>query len=174
MIELIPEPALTAADEAQIAALLARCFDTPFDNRSYYRQRPHLRLIQRQHGQIIGHLGLVLHGVRLAGAPTEIAGLVEVATHPAHRGNGIATRLLRKAITQAQASQAGYLLLFGEAALYAGNGFTRHTNILTYLDIAEARTRDILTEPAQTLMVLPLRHQIWPATAPLDMLGPLF
>lgn len=174
MIELIPETALTAADEAEITNLLARCFDTPFNHRSYYRQRPHLRLIQRQHGQIIGHIGLLLHGVRLGGVLTEIAGLVEVATDPAHRGSGIATTLLRQAITLAQASQAEYLLLFGEAALYAGNGFTRHTNILTYLDITEGRSRDILTEPAQTLMVLPLRGQIWPATAPLDMLGPLF
>ncbi|MDZ4393873.1 hypothetical protein [Cypionkella sp.] len=45
---------------------------------------------------------------------------------------------------------------------------------MTYLDITETRTRYILTEPAQTLMVLPLRGQIWPTSAPLDMLGPLF
>ncbi|MDZ4309828.1 MAG: GNAT family N-acetyltransferase [Cypionkella sp.] len=174
MIEITPEAALTATDETQIATLLARCFDTPFSNRSYYRQRPHLRLIHRQHGQIIGHIGLLLHGIRLGGTLTEIAGLVEVATHPAHRGQAIASTLLRAAITQAHATQAEYLLLFGEAALYAGHGFTRHTNILTYLDITETRTRDILTEPAQTLMVLPLRGQIWPTSAPLDMLGPLF
>ena len=174
MIELIPETALTTTDEVQIASLLIRCFDTPFNNRSYYRQRPHLRLIQRQHGQIIGHIGLLLRPIRLGGALTEIAGLVEVATDPDHRGQAIASNLLRAAITQAHTMPAEYLLLFGEAALYAGNGFTRHTNILTYLDITEGRTRDILTEPAQTLMVLPLREQIWPATAPLDMLGPLF
>lgn len=174
MIETLPETTLTAADESQIAALLTRCFDTPFNNRSYYRQRPHLRLIHRQHGQIIGHIGLLLHEVRLGGTLTEIAGLVEVSTDPAHRGQAIASTLLHAAIAQAQATQAEYLLLFGEAALYAGNGFTRHTNILTYLDIADGRTRDILTEPAQTLMVLSLRDQIWPATAPLDMLGPLF
>ncbi len=174
MIETLPETALTTDDETQIATLLTRCFDTNFHNRSYFRQRPHLRLIQRQHGQIIGHIGLLLRPIRLGGTLTEIAGLVEVATDPAHRGQTIATNLLHAAITQAHATPAEHLLLFGEAALYAGNGFTRHTNILTYLDLTEARSRDILTEPAQTLMVLPLRGQIWPATAPLDMLGPLF
>ncbi len=174
MIETLPETALSADDETQIATLLTRCFDTPFNNRSYHRQRPHLRLIHRQHGQIIGHIGFLLRPIRLGGALIEIAGLVEVATHPDHRGQAIASNLLRAAIAQAHATAAEYLLLFGEAALYAGNGFARHTNILTYFDITDARSRDILTEPAQTLMVLPLRGQIWPASAPLDMLGPLF
>ena len=174
MIETLSETALTATDDAQIADLLTRCFDTRFNNRSYYRQRPHMRLMHRRHGQIIGHIGLLLRPIRLGGTLIDIAGLVEVATHPDHRGQAIATNLLRTAITQAQTTKAGYLLLFGEAALYAANGFTRHSNILTYLDITEDRTRDILIEPAQTLMVLPLRSQIWPTSAPLDMLGPLF
>ncbi|MDB5665401.1 GNAT family N-acetyltransferase [Cypionkella sp.] len=174
MIEQIPEWALTRADEMQIADLLTRCFDTDFDNKSYYRQRPHLRLIHRLNGQIIGHIGLLLRTVRMAGKLTDIAGLAEVCTHPDHRGQQIASRLLQAAIKLADSTPSEYLVLFGKASLYAGHGFIRHPNALTYLNISSGRTQEIATEPAETLMVLPLRGQVWTTTAPLDMLGPLF
>ena len=174
MIEIIPEWALTAPDEAQIARLITLCFGDDFDNRSYYRQRPHLRLIYRQDGQIIGHIALLLRAVRLGAQMTDTIGLAEVCTHPDQRGAGVASQLLQAAITQARASQAAYLTLFGTAPLYAGHGFTRQTNILTYVDLAQNRTTAILNEPAETLMTLPLRNRPWPTEAPLDMLGPLF
>lgn len=173
-IDRIPEWALTPQDEAQINTLITRCFGAGFENRSYHRQRPHLRLVQRQNGQIIGHIALILRAVRLGGSMTDTIGLAEVCTDPDHRGQGIARRLLQAAIGQARASQATYLTLFGTAALYAGHGFTRQTNILTYVDMANNRTTTIAVEPAETLMILPLRDQVWPASTPLDMLGPLF
>lgn len=174
MIEPIAEWALTAPDEAQIARLITLCFGDDFDNRSYYRQRPHLRLIYRQDGQIIGHIALLLRAVRLGAQITDTIGLAEVCTHPDQRGAGVASQLLQAAITQARGSQAAYLTLFGTAPLYAGHGFSRQSNILTYVNMANNRTTQITTEAAETLMVLPLRDQIWPASAPLDMLGPLF
>ncbi|MES2435500.1 MAG: GNAT family N-acetyltransferase [Pseudomonadota bacterium] len=174
MIETIPEWALTHDDEAQINTLITRCFGDDFETRSYHLQRPHLRLIYRKNDQIIGHIALILRAVRLGSQITDTAGLAEVCTYPAHRGQSIASHLLQAAIAQARASQAAYLILFGTAALYAGQGFTRQSNILTYVNMANTRTATIATEPAETLMTLPLRSEIWPATAPLDMLGPLF
>lgn len=174
MIESIAEWVLTPPDETQIAKLITLCFGDDFDNRSYYRQRPHLRLIYRQDGQIIGHIALLLRAVRLGAQMTDTIGLAEVCTHPDHRGTGIASHLLQAAISHARASQAAYLTLFGTAPFYAGHGFSRQSNLLTFVAMANVRTTRIITEVAETLMVLPLRDQIWPASAPLDMLGPLF
>ncbi|GLS85229.1 hypothetical protein GCM10010873_02020 [Cypionkella aquatica] len=174
MIEIIPEWALTPDDEAQIAQLITLCFGDDFDNRSYHRHRPHLRVILRDQGQIIGHIALLLRPVRLGTRLTETTGLAEVCSHPDHRGTGIAGRLLQTAIRHARTAQTEYIILFGTAPLYAGHGFTRQTNILTFVDLAQNRTTAIISEPAETLMVLPLRGQIWPDNAPLDMLGPLF
>ena len=174
MIETIAEWALTPQDESQINTLITRCFGDDFDTRSYHLQRPHLRLIYRQNGHIIGHIALILRAVRLGAQMTDTVGLAEVSTHPDHRGQGIASHLLQAAIAQARASQAAYLILFGTAPLYAGHGLTRQTNILTYVTMTNNQTTAIAIEPAETLMTLPLRDQIWPASAPLDMLGPLF
>ncbi|OYU41134.1 MAG: hypothetical protein CFE33_03475 [Pseudorhodobacter sp. PARRP1] len=174
MIEIIPEWALTQQDEAQINTLITRCFGDDFDTRSYHLQRPHLRVIHRDDGQITAHIAILLRAVRLGPDMVDTAGLAEVCTHPDHRGQGIASRLLQTAIRHCRTSPARFLTLFGTAPLYAGHGFAPHSNILTFVAMTNTHTTAIVTEPAQTLMVLPLGDQIWPASAPLDMLGPLF
>lgn len=173
-IERIPEWALGPADDAAIADLLARCFDTDFGGRSYFKQRHHLRLVYRQDGQIIGHMALLFRAVRLGGALVDIIGLAEVACAPNHRGHGIASQLLRVAIAEATASPAEFLLLFGTAGLYAGAGFLPAANPTTYIDLLGARSGAVKSEPAETLMVLPLRDRVWQPGLPLDLLGSLF
>jgi predicted N-acetyltransferase YhbS len=175
MIETIAESALTAKDEAQIAHLLARSFDTDFGGRSYFQQRHHLRLVTRQDGKIIGHMGLLFRAIRLGSQLTDIAGLADVCTDPDHRGKGVAQQLLTAAITNARASRATFFLLFGNANIYSGNHFRPFANPITYLDLRGARTGEVKTEAAEQLMVLPLQDgQIWPATVPVDLLGTLF
>lgn len=173
-IERIPEWAISPADEAQITALLARCFTTDFDGRSYFKQRHHLRLIVRNEGRIIGHMALLFRAVRLGDRLVDIAGLAEVATDPDHRGKGIAQTLLNAAMVEADASSAEFFLLFGNATLYSGNGFDKFSNRLTYLDLSGAWTGDVKVEAAEELMAKPLRGRPWPGTAPLDLLGTLF
>ena len=174
LIERIAEWALSPQDDHEIADLLARCFETDFGGRSYFHQRHHLRLVTRDRGRIVGHMALMLRSVRLGEARFEVACLGEVATDPAHRGKGIAATLLQAALTEARASPARHFLLFGAAQLYAAAGFGRVTNPLTYLDIVGGSSRAINREPADSLMVLPLRGEPWDETANLDVLGPLF
>jgi predicted N-acetyltransferase YhbS len=174
LAEVIPEWALTAPDEGQIASLLARCFATDFDGRSFFQQRHQLRIVARHKSRIIGHMGLMLRAVRVDRVLTDVVGLADVATDPDHRGKGIAATLLQAAIAEAKRSPATHFLLFGTAGLYAGAGFRKATNTITYLDLTGARTRDVHREPARELMVLPLRDQPWDDSAALDLLGTLF
>lgn len=168
-IERIAEWQMSARDEAAIADLLARCFTTDFGGRSFFCHHHHLRLVIRD-GGIIGHMALVLRSVLLAGRRVSIAGLAEVATDPAHRGQGIAASLLRAAIAEAKASPAEHLLLFGEAALYAAHGFRPVTNPLAHVDVTGNR---VVTAGDDNLMVLPLRETPWPM-GPIDLRGPVF
>lgn len=172
-IEIIPETLLTVAQDAEIAALLARCFTTDFGGRSYFQQRHQLRLVARNPG-IISHMALTLRAIRIGGALTDIAGLAEVATDTAHRGQGIAATLLQSAIVEAKASPAVFLMLFGTARLYAAAGFQSAHNPMTWIDLTGARMGNVRSERAESLMVLPLRDNAWDATAPLDLLGHLF
>ena len=171
-VEVMAEWDLTPADTAEIAGLLARCFATDFGGRSFFHQRPHLRLITREQ-TIIGHMALALRAVRLGGVLVDIAGLAGVATDPDHRGKGIATRLLQAAIIEARQSPAEFMLLFGTANLCAAAGFRRAQNQITFTDLTGAQTGAVKTEAARVLMVLPLRDRAWNDTLPLDLPGHL-
>ena len=174
-IETIPEWALVPGDEAAIAGLLARCFDTDFGGRSYFRTRHHLRLVSRdQQGAIIAHMALQFRAVRLGGRLIHIAALGDVATDPGQRGKGLAGALLQAAIAAARASRASHFLLFGTAKLYAAAGFLPASNPLTYLDLDGARTGPLRREPSEVLRVLSLGEAPWENGADLDVLGGLF
>lgn len=169
-IEHLDEWRLTPTDEAGIAALLARCFTTDFGGRSFFCHHHHLRLVIRADGAFIGHMALVLRSVLLDGRQVTVAGLAEVATDPAHRGQGIAASLLRAAMDEARTSPAEFLLLFGVARVYAAHGFVTVTNPLAHTDVAGNR---VVTDGDDNLMVLPLRDRPWP-TGLIDLRGPVF
>ncbi len=173
-IETIPETDLSAADEAQIVALLAACFDTDFGGRSFFRSRHHLRLVIREDGAIIGHMAIQFRAVRLGGRLMDVAALAEVATHPDHRGKGIAGRMLQAAIAAARDTRAEHFLLFGTAGLYGAAGFAAAANPMIYLDMDGAQTGRIKREVAQELRVLPLGAAAWDDRAELDVMGGLF
>ncbi len=169
VIERLDEWRMSTRDEAAIATLLARCFTTDFGGRSFFCHHHHLRLVIRD-GGIIGHMALLLRSVLLDGQQVSVAGLAEVATDPAHRGQGIAASLLRAAIDEARASPAEYLLLFGVAKVYAAHGFVTVSNPLVHVDVTGNR---LVTTGDDNLMVLPLRETPWPM-GPIDLRGPVF
>jgi predicted N-acetyltransferase YhbS len=161
LIEKIPEWQLSARDDAEIATLLARCFDTDFGGRSFFSQPHHLRLIHRQ-GPIVAHMALLLRAVQLGERQFIVAGLAEVATDPDHRGQGIAAGLLQTAIAEATTSPAQFLLLFGTAKLYSSVGFRSIPNRIVSLG------------NDGSLMMLALKHHVWSDTDDLDLKGPPF
>ena len=172
-IDLVAETALTTVDDRAIADLIAASFNTDFGGRSFYKQRHHLRILAYDNG-LIGHMALCLRAIRLGRDLVDIAGLAEVCTHPAHRGKGVATKMLETAISAADATLAEYLVLFGDAPLYAANGFVRQSNKMTFAVMDDAWTRGLKTDTDDGLMVLPLRQSAWPRSAALDLLGPVF
>ncbi len=65
------------------------------------------------------------------------------------------------------------VILFGEAPLYAAAGFRKAPNPLLWTDMLGARTGKTKREPAEVLMVLPLKGVTWDDSAELDMMGSL-
>jgi predicted N-acetyltransferase YhbS len=172
-IEVIPEWRLSPADETAIADLLRRSFRTDFGGRSFFMQRHHLRILWREDA-VLGHMALTFRAVRLGDDLVDVAGLADVATDLGHRGKGMAAALLRRAIAEAQASPAAFLLLFGTARLYAAAGFRPAANPIVAFDLAGARSAGMLRSDDSALMVLSLRGKAWDDTQPLDLMGALF
>ena len=174
MIDRLEEARLGAADEADIAALLAVCFTTPptFEGRSYFGQRHHARLVLRDPG-LVGHLAVQMRAARLGDRIVTLGGFAEVATHPDRRGEGIAARLVRAGIDEARAMRADFAALFGTAGLYAGAGFRTVPNRLRWVDVDGVRTGEV-REEAGALMILPLGDVTWDESAPVDLVGGLW
>jgi predicted N-acetyltransferase YhbS len=173
-IETIAEHLLTKADDRDIADLLANCFATDFGGRSFFQTRHSWRHVIRRDG-LIAHLAVQLRAVRLGDQLLTIAGIADVATDPAHRGQGHAAALLQAALTAARHSPARHVLLFGTAQLYPAAGFRPVRNPLTYLELTGARTQELRRDqPGEHLQVLDLSTTSWDESKPLDLLGGLF
>lgn len=173
MIEVIAEYDLTAGDEAQIAALLRTAFPTDFGGRSYYKQRPQIRLVWRD-GAILSQVALFYRAIRLGDDLIDIIGLGDVATLPEARKKGYAGALLDRAIEIGAASPAQYLALFGARRLYDRAGFARVVNPYLHVEMTGARTGAVAHATSQYLMVRPLGSARWPEGVPVDFLGALF
>lgn len=173
LIERISEWKLSPQDDREIARLLARCFATDFGGRSFYQTRQHLRLVHRK-GPIVAHMALQFRAMRLGERLITVAGIGDVATDPEHRGQGMARTLLQEAIALVGQSPAEFIALFGTAALYGAAGFRKVTNTMLWTEMTGAMTLDVRREPAESLMVLPLRGKDWDETVQLDLLGNLF
>ena len=172
MIERIEEMRLEAEDDDEIAALIETCFtESDFGGRSFFQNRPHVRLIRRERGRIVGHLGLSFRAIRLGDALVNVGGIGDVAVHPDARGRKFGTALVEATIEAAQESTASFLLLFGTRSLYAAAGFEKAGNDVTVTQMQGARTRGIETWAAKALMVLPLRDAAWDPGAPVDLMG---
>ncbi len=171
-IERIEELRLRPGDEATIAALLGRCFDTEPGARGRFSQRHHLRLVLRDPG-IVGHVALTFRSVRAGERLIAILGLAEVATDPDRRGEGIAGRLVAAAIAEGRASSAEFMALFGDAGIYAAAGFKPVQAPVRAVEMTRARSKPLTDMCRTDLMVLPLRDTGWPE-GPVDMLGHAF
>ncbi|MCA0953694.1 GNAT family N-acetyltransferase [Mameliella alba] len=171
MIDCIAEPDLSLSDEARIADLLRQCFPTDFGGRSFYQQRPHMRLVWRDR-QILSHLSLFLRAIRLGDELVDVLGIGDVATAPDARGCGHATALLDHAVHKA--GRARFAILIGDRTLYDRAGFVAQSNPFRHLRIEGARTVEITDQTSPFLRVRPLADSAWPKAERVDFLGPLF
>ena len=173
-VERIHELDLTPADDAQIAGLMARCFDTDFGGRSFFQQRHHLRLVLRDGSKIIAHMALDFRAIRIGQDLCDVVGLAEVGTDPDYRGQGLASVLMNAAIDEAKASFADFFVLFGDRPLYAGSGFRRVPNDAIYVTMEGARTGEVVERSTQALMVLPVGEKSWGDAVVVDLMGHKF
>ena len=170
-VDRVEELRLSHEADGQIGALLALCYRTDFEGRSFYQNRHHCRFMVRSGAQLIGHLAVCYRAVRLGDEPVDIIGIGEVAVHPDFRRRGICAAMLDAAIDDASHSIAEFALLFGEASIYSGAGFVSAQNSVTTTEMRGAQTLRVETKVSPHLMVRPLTDRTWDFKAPLDLAG---
>ena len=173
-LERIEELQLSKTDDTAIATLLGAAFETDFGQRSFFQQRHHLRLLAREKETVIGHMGISIRAIRMGGTLLTIAGLGDVATDISHRGQGIATQLMRRAIQEVKSSQCAFFLLFGNRPLYAASGFKSVPNKVRHTSLIGVKTGEVIEITDSGLMVMPLGSTLWDETAVIDLAGHAF
>lgn len=169
-VEKIEELALTIDDDRQIADLLKRSFDTDFGDRSYFVQ-PHQRRYIIRDATIVGHIGISARLVRMGSRLITTLCVGDVATDPGFRGRGIASTLLNSVLNDAQSGMWNFVLLFGDAKLYAANGFQASQNPLRYVDTDGHETNEIVDQNGSELMFLQIGSVVWDGSSLVDILG---
>ena len=107
---------MTPATDAAIKRLLCECF--PPDVEAFTRSRywhgtgPTYTLIQRDGGDVVGHVGVVRRTVRCGGRPVEIAGIQSLCVVPRMRVTGLSWALMREAMAEARRRGIKFGLLF--------------------------------------------------------------
>lgn len=111
-----------------------------------------LRVIDRE-GEIVALVGICLREALLLGTPLRVASIGAVCTDPAHRAQGLASRLMADARAHAVTSGADLMLISGGRGLYHRLGYVTVGRFSRYqvssketsaaVEVAECRPEDL-------------------------------
>ncbi len=174
-LQALAEDALDGAARRATIALLRQCFPAFFDDRPYFKQLPHWRLLARLDGELVGHVGVDHRVVRVGDVALRIFGLIDLCVAPQKRSSGISREMIRCVEERARLAEVPHLVLFADDdRLYARCGFRGIDADVRWLAIDDHRTLGIQEEQlSDTMMVKDLAGAPWPA-GEVDMLGYLF
>lgn len=157
-----------------LVALLDVSFPDTFDGRTFYKQQPHHRILAFKQERLIGHVGLDLRVVTVAGRMYETVGIIDLCVAEDRRGQGIGTALIQAA-EDFDAARDFVILFADNHSIYSANGYTRiipaHTRwfAIDGLQSHSVMERDL----SDCFMAKPLTSTSWP-NGKIDLLGYLF
>ena len=174
---LVAEHALTTAQDGAIRDLLTAAFPryaARFSAASYYYSRPEYRLwLETPEGAIVAHLDFERRTIGVGAAEILVAGVGEVATHPAYGGRGLGRRLmaeLRTIVRETYPVEFGFLCC-REAVVgfYTSVGWYRVAQTVR----ARAINRDEWHEFDGPALIFPAQRTLaaWPREGLIDLRG---
>jgi predicted N-acetyltransferase YhbS len=177
-VDAIPEPAVDAALDAAVRALLVAAFPATAEFRRgrTYRQRPRASdflIVARDGERVVASVALYLATARASsGESFDLGCIGNVCSDPdpAIRGQGHAAACVQRALKVARAREAAAALLFcreGLVPYYQRFGFLPVANPIWLR--ASASGERFLRDHHDLRMVLPLRHPEWDPSLELEL-----
>ena len=112
-IESHAEYAIDRATHQRLATLLESAFPGDHDGkRSYFKQRPHHRLIGYEGDTIVAQVSLDYRVMKLNDEPVQVLGALDLCVHPDHQGKGYGKALMQAVDAMAQEYPEGVDMLF--------------------------------------------------------------
>lgn len=159
----------------ELHRLLRECFAEYPQERIYYKQLPHFRVVARDAGELVGQVGVEHRAVSAGGRPATIFGVVDLCVAASHRSRGVGSALLGEVERLARECAVDYVVLFADDhRVYLANGYRVAANPCRWVMIDEHRTLGIADRPlADCFMVKPVAGPDWP-DGEVDLLGHVF
>lgn len=160
--------------QAQIAALLARCFPGYPAGRSYFKQLPSFRFLAMHQEGLVGHLAVEHRMIQISGMSARIFGVADLCVEPDFQGRQTGSRLLANLEREALQYGLDFIVLMGEKTYYERLGFTTAENPCRWLSIRNHETIGLMQRrlPGQ-LLYKPLGEKKW-REGLVDFLGYMF
>lgn len=173
-VEYLPDSSVDASLDAEIRALLTRCFTKPqdvvFKDRRYFCEPYEHRWVIRDAGRsVIAHAGVHQKAVEADGRGFRIGGIAEVCVHPEYRGRGFVRAMLACIHDWLIRHEFDFAVLFGEPSIYQSSGYVQVNN-LVHDEVTATGETSRTQSPA---MVKELSGTPWP-TSQVYLPGPKF
>jgi len=163
----------------QLKNLLQSCFpEAEFQQRTYFKQLPHYRILATENEQLVGHLGIDYRVMNLNGEAVKVFGVIDLCVSESVRGRGIGSKLMREfeAIATKSHHQIDFLFLVTETAKFYENlGFQQSKLTVTWLKIDQHNNYGQGTEAIDDafFMIKAVSDKTW-QDGDLDMLGYMY
>lgn len=169
------ETDLCAEDRRAISVLLRASFPEYPEERIYFPQPPHTRLLHWEGRELTGHLGIVIRDIRVGGNAFQVMGVADLCTAADRVGEGVATRLLEQMETLARSCSIPFLMAMAlTSGLFSKVGFRPIDVRCTWLAYLNGRSLGLFHRtPPSGLMVKSVGAVDWPE-GDVDLMGPLF
>ncbi|QDT24640.1 GNAT family N-acetyltransferase [Gimesia chilikensis] len=168
---------LSAAQRAQILALLKDCFPGYFEERHFFKQMSQQRLLAYVDGTLVGQLGLEHRAIRVGDQCATIFGVVDLCVREKERRQGVATALMKTVEQTAKTHDIHFCLLFAdEHDFYQKLGYRHTKNNCIWLGIDDGQSTGLIErQVTDCMLVKRISGEIdWNETQTIDLLGHLF
>jgi len=96
-INFVNEFQIDKKTQAEITELLAICFpQSDYNNRAFFKQLPHYRLLLTDNNKVTGQLGIDYRVMNLNGELVRVFGVIDLVIHPDLQGKGWGTKLMNE------------------------------------------------------------------------------
>ncbi|WP_406735914.1 GNAT family N-acetyltransferase [Thioclava sp. GXIMD4215] len=161
-------------DDAALTGLLNEAFPGFFEERSFFKQEPHQRVLAFQGPTLVGQIGIDRRVISIEGTPYRIIGLIDLCVTPKARRQGIGRALVQAA--EALGQDREFAILFSDSPeIYRAWGYRPLPAApMRWLAIDELRSHAVIEgEMSDVLLVKPLGTRKWPPGM-IDLLGYMF
>lgn len=94
-LEFINEFQIDNTTSKKLNSLLKKCFpDTDYEDRDYFKQLPHYRILAREGKDIIGQIGIDFRAMNLNGEAVKVFGVIDLCVDPGFQGQGVGKALM--------------------------------------------------------------------------------